>query len=295
MNNLLLGKFKETGRNIDVLLIENLEFDKSNEIIEELRKYQNVDLGFGNSLEPDLRVPSSTVLCTNMAVNILDEIKYSLEKEKLIKEIISYYEMVFDYENYCFTMTTPDVNNYPRAIWWNYESSDDYDYLNPNPEICGFLNQYHQFVTKIDLKKFNKMVIAEITGDNFCGSSMHSLLSVLLYYKRSENVIKNKICPYIKMKIDNMIKSYDSESDTYDFEPVDAFIISSKFINGFEDKLEDNINMLQIKINNNELIYPKWTWYQYEDYFKKYAKEEWASYLTFKAIKVLTKYNKKRG
>lgn len=295
MNKILFDKIKESGRNIDLLLIQNLEFDKSVEIIKELRKYQNVDLGFGNSLEPDVRVPSSTVLCTNMAVNILEELKYSNEKEKLIKEIIDYYEMVFDYDNYCFTLTTPDVNNYPRAIWWNYESVEDFDYLNPNPEICGFLNKYHQFVSRIDLKRFNKMVIAAIIGDKFCDSSMHSLLSVLAYYDRSENIIKNKVCPYIKMKVDNMIKNYDTNSDTYTFEPVDAYIVSSKFINGFEKELDQNIQRIESIINNDELIYPKWTWYQYDDYFEKNAKPEWASYLTFKAFKIVEKYNKKRG
>ena len=43
-------------------------------VVEALAAYQNPDGGFGHGLEPDLRAPQSSVLCTSIALQILREL-----------------------------------------------------------------------------------------------------------------------------------------------------------------------------------------------------------------------------
>ncbi len=42
-------------------------------VLSELRKFQNPDGGFGQALEPDVRTPTSSALCTEMGLRYLAE------------------------------------------------------------------------------------------------------------------------------------------------------------------------------------------------------------------------------
>ena len=121
------------------------------DIINELMKYQNKDFGFGKSLEPDVRLPDSSVVCTNMAVQIIDQIREQSLTEKLREKIVAYYESVYIEELGRWRMVDEKVDSYPRAIWWNYESVDSFTYGNPNPEIIGFLYQNMKYLKKINI------------------------------------------------------------------------------------------------------------------------------------------------
>ena len=115
---------KEKSRHIDELLILSLFKNQDEEIINELKKYQNADGGFGHCLEPDVRMPDSSVLATTRAVIVLHEVKEKRVKIKMIEDIVHYFESQYDNDRKGFYMVSKEVNNYPRAVWWNYEDID---------------------------------------------------------------------------------------------------------------------------------------------------------------------------
>ena len=149
----ILPLIKEDGRMIDYYLVKGLLENTDKDIINELMKYQNKDFGFGKSLEPDVRLPDSSVVCTNMAVQIIDQIREQSLTEKLREKIVAYYESVYIEELGRWRMVDEKVDSYPRAIWWNYESVDSFTYGNPNPEIIGFLYQNMKYLKKININK----------------------------------------------------------------------------------------------------------------------------------------------
>jgi hypothetical protein len=64
---LLSRFFKEEVRDLEKYLFEYyLQKGERTRIIEELKKYQNDDSGFGNGLEPDFRQPLSSPMATSI-------------------------------------------------------------------------------------------------------------------------------------------------------------------------------------------------------------------------------------
>lgn len=280
---------EETGRKLDYCLIKNLDSNYETQIIKELKKFQNRNGGFGNSLEPDIRLPFSNVASTDVAVTILEAINDTIIKEPVIKLIVKYYEEVFDYENYEFLMVPKEVDMYPRAVWWNFDGVRSFTFLNPNPEICGFLNQYKEYLTKIDIVKFTNKVLKEI-NDNLATASMHSVISVLYFYQRMDLKTKMSIKYIIQEKIDTeLIKSKD-KPDEYNLEPYMVYIISNEFFVNSKEELKKNYLFYNGLLDNKQLIKPKWHWYQYEEVFENIASKEWVSYLTYNVLCFVTKY-----
>ncbi|MCM3341063.1 hypothetical protein M3650_21105 [Paenibacillus sp. MER TA 81-3] len=101
-----------------------------------LRAYQNVDGGFGNALEPDIRCPHSQPVPTEVALTILDEIDgYNRE---IVSGIARFMESATVEETGGIPRSFCSVNDYPHAPWWTTER-DDAASMNPTGRMMGFL------------------------------------------------------------------------------------------------------------------------------------------------------------
>ena len=268
IRNNILPKIKKEGRMIDYYLVKGLIENTDKEIINELIKYQNNDFGFGHGLEPDLRMPESSVACTNHAVHILDQVKDKALTKELRKQIVSYYESVYLKDLGRWRMVTELVNEYPRALWWNFETVDGFTYGNPNPEIIGFLYQNKKYLKEIDINEQINKLIKYIETDFKEEASMHSVLSMLHFYKKVDKDVKNLIKQEIKevMTIE-LDKSY-GKWDKYGLEPFKIAIIDKSFLNFRLEELTENLLVNLEKINKG-LIVPNWRWYQFKEAFEE--------------------------
>src|SRR5258708_28461150 len=107
-------------------------------ILEELKKFQNIDGGFGHGLEPDFLLPDSSPLATSLAFQFLDEI--SEPDETMIKNAIQYFENSFVNTRNGWFAASETINNYPHAPWWEWDkekkqTSIDESWGNPTAEI----------------------------------------------------------------------------------------------------------------------------------------------------------------
>jgi hypothetical protein len=282
----ILPLIEEKGRMIDVLLIQNLFENKEQEIIDELRKYQNEDLGFGNALEPDLRMPNSSVVATNIAVSILDEIKDVSLKEPILKDIVTYYESIYNEELGRFLMTTKEVDNYPHAVWWNYADLEkNFPFGNPDPEVIGFLYQNRKYVQKLSLNHLINKVITYIRSDEFIQGGMHSLMSVISFNNRVDKDVQNLIHERIHDVVDFEITNGLGKWDEYGLEPYKIYLMDRHFTENHQKELEENLSFNKKKVESLT-VQPNWKWYQYEEEFDK-IKSDWTGYLYFSLIKAL--------
>lgn len=287
----ILNEVLDSGRLIDYYLIKNLNENFEEKLLNELIKYQNSDGGFGNCLEPDIRMPESSVAASNVGISILDEIKSETLKEEVVRKLIKYYESVFNYEIYAFDIVPKEVDNYPRALWWNYDSKDNFTFGNPNPEVCGFLFKYKAFLEVIDINKYLNKVLNYVRHDLIDGS-MHCVLSVLTFYNKVSREYQSSLKPIIQRKIDKEMKLYIDDSNGYILEPYKVELASTGFLDEYKNLLQENISKYIKIINDNKLIMPNWEWYQYNDVFNNEAKNEWASYITFMILKSINKIEK---
>jgi hypothetical protein len=82
---------KEKARPLDIARF-NYHLDKGSQenLIKEIKKYQNENGGFGNALEPDFRLPLSTPMATSIALRHLSKVDSSKSAHTLIKKAVSY-------------------------------------------------------------------------------------------------------------------------------------------------------------------------------------------------------------
>lgn len=88
---------KEFSRDLEKYLYEYyFEEGTSENIVKELKRYQNEDGGFGNALESDFRLPDSSPMATSIGIRILSEIEEIKDTKDIIKSSIGYLESTFN-------------------------------------------------------------------------------------------------------------------------------------------------------------------------------------------------------
>jgi hypothetical protein len=104
------------------------------EVLRALRGYQNLDGGFGNALEPDLRDAHSQTVPTQHALEILDEVGFEVD---LGMAICDWLERVTTEEG-GVPFVLPSARAYPHAPWWQPEDAPAAS-INPTAAIAGLL------------------------------------------------------------------------------------------------------------------------------------------------------------
>lgn len=281
----LLTKMWDESRKLEYYLLLSFLEDTDQEIVNELKKYQNDDGGFGHGLEPDIRLPFSNVASTDIAIYALDFVKDFFVKEEMIQRIVNYYENCFDYDIKSWTIVPQTVDDFPRAVWWNFSNVNSFTYGNPNPEIIGFLYQNRRYLTKIDIVAQINKVIEYINNQFEKEADMHNIQSVLQFYKRMDKDVKNVIKTVLQRVIDAELEKSKDHWDEYAFEPYLVASIDKMLLSNHLDQLSSNFDNLLQKLNNG-LIEPKWQWYQFDDVFEE-IKHEWSGLLTLKVVQAL--------
>lgn len=149
------------ARDLDKAVLE-YEFGdgKKGDVIWQLSQFQNEDGGFGNALEPDIHLKSSSVIVTTVAFQYMDWIDINPD-HKLVKEGISYLlqNMENDGNMVYWSFSGLDINDEPHAPWWSIEKISPpklTDWPNPNAEIIGYLNRYKKLVPEENLSQANR-------------------------------------------------------------------------------------------------------------------------------------------
>lgn len=185
-------------------------------VLNALSFYQNADGGFGYGLEPDFLNPNSTPMATWAATEIIKEIEFSDKNHPIIKGILRYLESGehFDAALNQWFNTVPSNNDYPHAIWWEYNGNSEFKY-NPTAALAAFVLEYADEASEI----YNKCCkIAEQAVDWF--------INAVPFYE--QHVTSCFINLYKLLKVKNMISSSMTEFEQKLKEEVKCEICSEK-------------------------------------------------------------------
>ena len=125
------------GRPLDLALYRHrFEAPCGHEVVAELKQFQNSDGGFGHALEPDFRLPESSVMGTTIALQIAVNLNLDAT-HKLVADALTYLEEQFDPALNAWPAVPASVNNHPHAPWWHQDPSQppNATALRRNPEI----------------------------------------------------------------------------------------------------------------------------------------------------------------
>lgn len=130
------------GRPIDRALLDlDLGTGSEEEVCAALAPYQNSDGGFGNALEPDVRIEGSSVYLTTVALRTLRRFRKTAGAE-MWGRALDYLMATYDGGRATWELAPPEVDTVPGPSWWEYKMGPTYFgefLLNPRAEIVGYL------------------------------------------------------------------------------------------------------------------------------------------------------------
>ena len=277
---------KKYGRRLDFLpLIDHP--NKDQRILQELRTYQNLDGGFGHGLELDIQAPISNIPSTNIAVQYLEHIKDCEDKHTMIEAMVTYYQAMFYENDKRWHMVEQDIDDYPRAIWWNYDARDSFSVLNPTPEILGFLYQHQEYVSTIDLDQEIERMVKRILDLLPKSKSFHDILSISYFYERVP-YIRNEIHPLVELKVKEFLSQTEED---YHLRAHQVYLISPSMVK--REQLIEDLEALDKELTKHGYIFCRWQWFQYPDTFEE-IRPLWNAYLTRQAIEAIEKFEEER-
>ncbi|MFL0247104.1 hypothetical protein [Candidatus Clostridium stratigraminis] len=274
------------------------EAGSSENVVDELKKYQNTDSGFGKALESDFRLPNSSPMATSIGIRILTEIEETKETRDIIKSALKYLEFAFNNKRNGWYALSKEVNNYPHAPWWHYDDEKgmtiiDKNWGNPSAEILAYLYKYKEYLNKIEINYLVDYAIHYLENKRIFDSENELFCYIKLYEVLPEE-LKSNLKKLISYGISEVIE-YDREK-WEGYVPLPLDFVPSPEKESFEvrsDKIDENLDYYVHLIEGSEdkLINPPWGDSFYQGSLSP-AYNEWMGVLTLKILKILDNYNR---
>lgn len=155
------------GRPLErALFAYHFEGGAAKAVLEALAAYQNEDGGFGHGLEADLRTAASSAIATSTAFYVFREVGATAE-ESMVRRGVDYLLSTYDAEKQVWPIVPPEVNDAPRAWWWDYENSEEGFggfLVNPTVAIVGHMYDYQELVPVELLQILSDVAMARLEG-----------------------------------------------------------------------------------------------------------------------------------
>jgi hypothetical protein len=294
MNPIQLNKvqtyLENNARPIDLALYKfHFRGGTVQEVLDELKKYQNDDGGFGNAIEPDLRLPQSTALATWAAFKIMNEVSTPASND-ILRRTLTYLTNSYDENRTGWAIVRPEVDNYPHAPWWGYKAAmSGFGWGNPSAELLGFLIKYGDSKTANLVDALTKKAIARIKEVE--PSDFHEIFNFKALYELAGEELRELKTPLEQLILKsastnpNEWKEYTAPPLRFILSPTDTFAHLFK-----KDVINKNLQFLLESMVDHNHWEPNWDWSSTFPNDWHMAKKEWCSQLTVRNLLVLKSF-----
>ena len=118
------------------------EDGSSDEVLNELKKFQNADGGYGHGLESDLRSKNSSVVATNHGLSICRELEVT--NHPMIPKALNFLMESYDSVKHVFPIINSGVLDVPAPWWWSgFQNFFNGFKINPTAEVVSHLLFYN--------------------------------------------------------------------------------------------------------------------------------------------------------
>lgn len=276
------------------------EDDSADAVLGALATFQNPDGGFGNALEPDLRLPDSSVLATTVGLQVLREFG-AAQNHPLVRGAMDYLMQTYDADLNAWPIIPPNTDDAPHAPWWTYSENNAEAWggylLNPRAEIVGYLWDYAALVPSDigDIASRLTIDVMDHVGEYAQDIEMHDLLCLKRLVETGALPAgeRAQLLKILRPIVDRMVVKTPTEWHKYGLKPLDIVTSpSSPFADLFSNALQENLDFIIHQQAENGSWEPTWSWGElYPETWKK-AKVDWAGVLTVRTLRILRDFGR---
>ncbi len=284
---------RSEARPLEVVRFESIFYGSDiSKVLRELAKFQNADGGFGHALEPDLRTPESSVLCTSIAFQIMRDHEVSRDHE-MIRKAVVYLAGTLNQSELHWRIIPKSAETAAHAPWWKQEGREQ-EYrafsLNPTAEILGIMIDYAEPDYVDEMWKR----ILDVLG-SAKSIEMHDLICCLrlLETKNLSEEKRSELHQQLFRLISSSVSLDPEEWGGYCLRPLQvASSAGSPFLHGMEKAVSKNLDYELKSQQADGAWHPTWSWGDnYPDSWE-FAKKEWSGILTLEKLKVLKSFGR---
>lgn len=264
-------------------------------VIHALSAYQNTDGGFGHALEPDLRTPASSALCTTVAFQILTQ-HSKFTDSTMIRNGIAYFLSTYDATHRTWRIIPEEAEHSPRAPWW-YQSAREERFvgfsLNPTAEILGYLYRYRSTVPNGMLNDIAQRILSELSAIQ--SIEMHDLLCCLrlLRMQSLPSELRESLHRTLQPLVTATVVGDPSQWEGYCLRPLQVVETpDDTFTENLREAINTNLDYEITEQNHDGSWSVNWSWdTQYPNEWE-HAKKEWTGILTCKKLRTLALFGR---
>jgi hypothetical protein len=286
------------ARPVDRALFCNLfESGPREDVFETLAAFQNPDGGFGNGLEPDFRLPSSSPMATSVAFQILREVGGGADTD-LVPRAVAYLLETYDPERPGWKDVPDEVNDHPHAPWWHQEPGREHapeEWGNPNAELIGVLLEHSALVPQDLIRELPRVALEKL---DLTPSPIRPYLALcyLRFAAQAPRAAHEHVISRLRTDARQILDLNTEKLASEHFHP---YWLAPGPEAPLADLLEDAIAWdldREVARQSEEGFWePRWTWgNRYPDTWEL-AREEWRGELTLRTLRALRAYGRIEG
>jgi hypothetical protein len=279
----------------EALFAYTFENGKPDAVWDTLHSFSNADGGFGHGMEPDCRLPESSALGTITAFPYLLQTN-APANHPLVKNGIQYLMNAYDRNLQGWRMLPPEVNDYPRACWWNYdpETADKAvieHWSNPSACVVAYLHCYAEIVPDSFLQEVTEkaMTIFSEKRETIEG---HAYLPFIELADALASETSKTIWSALKKQANAAIVTDPTKWTGYGIRPLWAVPApDSPLMEVLAESVNAHLDFEIDRQHTDGSWHPFWIWGQFDAEWEK-AKVEWQGQLTVKLLRSLKAFGR---
>jgi len=269
-------------------------------VLSALAMYQNVDGGFGKTIEPDNWNPESTPYASDYAINILRQIDFTDINHPLYQGVLHYLKNTPHRGENGWNFSVPANDRFPHAVWWQYneEGNSKNQNIGITASLSGFILRYANADTelyRVALKYTDILLDRLLSDDNY--GDMGLLGFCALYQDLDAARLRNRFdLSFLEKKTRSLIQEHFHEYVWSNHQDMATVLPTPSvyYYKGNEQAVLDSLDeLIDIRPQNGVWGIP-WEWYDGGAYAKEFAISEnwWRSYKAIEKLLFLRSYGR---
>lgn len=164
----------------------HFENGSAEDVFHTMSFYQNEDGGFGHAMESDFWNPNSTPIATQRATTWLFGLKELDPHHPMVQGILNYLDSGADFDEATgqWLNEVPSNNEFPHAIWWEWDGKKQAFGPNPTAPLAGFILAYADKNSALYQKGCEAAKRCyQYMLDNFPVTDMHNVMCLINLYQ----------------------------------------------------------------------------------------------------------------